>query len=97
MYESFTQLGISKSEIAVKIFGGANMFSVHQTMKSVGEENIEIARKMIEDFGLRLVSENVGGKAGRTLYFYSDTGEVLLKINKPRRLSVLPPKMGTTH
>lgn len=82
MYERFTQFGISGHEITVKLFGGANMFSVHQTMKSVGEENIEVARKMINDFGLRLVKESVGGKSGRTLYFYSDTGEILLKITK---------------
>ena len=78
------QIGIAKEEIAVKLFGSANMFPIHQQMKSVGEENVDVARKMIDTYGVRLVSEHTGGTVGKPLYFYSDSGEVWLKQNTPR-------------
>jgi chemotaxis protein CheD len=90
MYEQFTRLGIISNEIHVKLFGGASMFPAHQKMKSVGEENIEVAQKMIQAFNLQLVSMNIGGTSGRTLYFYSDTGEVLLRMHKPQGEPIKP-------
>ncbi len=45
-------------------------------------QNLKIAHKMLKCFDLTISSKNIGGEIGRTLYFYSDTGEVLLKENK---------------
>jgi chemotaxis protein CheD len=84
MYEYFMHIGSEKQDIAVKLFGGANMFPIHQQTKGVGAENIEVVRKMIDTYGMRLASEHIGGTAGRTLYFYTDSGEVWLKQHTPR-------------
>jgi chemotaxis protein CheD len=40
---------------------------------------VEIARQVIEDEGLAIVAEDVGGLRGRKIFFRSDTGEVWLK------------------
>lgn len=90
MCEQFAALDIPKHEITVKLFGGSNMFHYFSILKPIGDENIEVARKMIQQYGLQLAGENVGGTTGRTLYFYSDTGEVLLKVHKPNLFALTP-------
>jgi chemotaxis protein CheD len=82
MYETFTKLGICKNEIEVKLFGGANVLAVSGNSNTIGMQNLKIAHKMLKCFDLTISSKNIGGEIGRTLYFYSDTGKVLLKENK---------------
>jgi chemotaxis protein CheD len=92
LHEYFMGLGIAKHDITVKLFGGANMFPMHQRRKSVGEENVEVARKMIDRHGLRLVSEHTGGTMGRTLHFYSGSGKVWLKNHASRPFTQAQPR-----
>jgi len=88
MVDYFTQQEISPEDIDVKLFGGANVLSTRQPtrMKTVGEQNIAIAYKMLQKYRLNLTSKHVGGVTGRTLYFYSDTGEVFVKHHKSRTI-----------
>lgn len=82
MTESFLQRGISLREIEVKIFGGSNMFNGDEKGRggvAVGARNVETALRVLEREGLRLLVSDVGGCQGRKLYFYTHTGEVLLK------------------
>jgi chemotaxis protein CheD len=91
MLDAFEQRGVFPGEIDVKLFGGSSILPLMHPVKSVGQQNIEMASKLIEQYHLHLVSQQVGGITGRTLYFYSDTGEVLVK---PHRTMALMPKAG---
>ncbi len=83
MLASFSSLGIRRSEIQVKLFGGSDMFeSRNPSSISVGKQNIEAALKLIEDERLSLVSCDVGGPLGRKIFFHTQTGEILLKRHK---------------
>jgi chemotaxis protein CheD len=82
MTEIFFHRGIKAGDIELKLFGGADSFSVDSGGKSplsVGARNFEQARKSIEKEGLRLSGSDVGGSEGRKLFFDTHTGEVLLK------------------
>jgi chemotaxis protein CheD len=82
MLKRFDVRHIKRSEIEIKCFGGADMFSVRQetaNIVSVGKQNIATAQKMLENEGLMLHSIDVGGNQGRKILFYTHTGEVLLK------------------
>lgn len=79
MLKAFIDKGIPKRSIEAKLFGGANVLASPPGRESVGAQNLKTAMAFIKENGLRLVSQDTGGKKGRTLYFYSDTGEVLLK------------------
>ncbi len=68
------------------------MIRSRQGGKRVGELKIEVVHRMIESYGVNLLSKHVGGDAGRTLYFYSDTGEIYLKRHKSSR--VVPEEQG---
>lgn len=78
----FDRAGAKRSEIEVKCFGGADMFSrtiEKPGLASVGRQNIMAAEALIKREGLRITKKDLGGLLGRKLYFYTHTGRVLLK------------------
>jgi len=82
MVKLFDDNKLKRSEIEVKVFGGADMFSMRlggRNSISVGRQNIEIAQQSLEKAGLRVIAMDVGGTAGRKLFFNTATGEVLMK------------------
>jgi len=82
MVKLFDDNHLKRSELEVKVFGGADMFSVRlggRNSISVGRQNIEIAQQTLEKAGLRVIALDVGGTAGRKLFFNTATGDVLLK------------------
>lgn len=90
MIERFGELGIDRNEIEVKLFGGSDILSSPSPSgrtKTIGHQNIESALAIIEAEGLNLVSSDLGGSTGRKLFFYTHTGEVLLK--RQRRIKYL--------
>lgn len=82
VYECFHEMGISNDEIDVKLIGGANILSPVHIKKTLGEENINTAEKLLKKYKLKIINQDTGGNKGRALSFYSDTGEVLIKKRK---------------
>ncbi len=86
MLKQFDRHNIYRKDIQVKIFGGANMFL--QSDESVciypiGSLNVEMARRVIRDAGLKIVADDTGGKRKKKIIFYLATGKVL--VEKPQR------------
>lgn len=81
MIEKLESMGSSRTEIEVKMFGGASMFSKHDTI-AVGRRNIETAITVMSGQKLNLKAWNVGGSRGRKLIFDTSTGEVFVKFIK---------------
>ncbi len=78
--DRFEGLGVTKGETTVKMFGGADVLErTNQNTASVGRENIETALEIIRDEELYLAASDVGGDQGRKVFFFTHTGEVLLK------------------
>ena len=82
MYDQFTARGITSDEITVKLFGGASVLEMSPGTINVAVENVKTARKVLQEYSLKLVRKDVGGQRGRTLYFYSDTGKVFMKRHR---------------
>ncbi|KJR43621.1 Chemotaxis protein CheD [Candidatus Magnetoovum chiemensis] len=82
MINEYDKINIKHRNIIVKLFGGAELLkSSNQTVKkqSVGSENIETALNILKNYGLTITITDVGGSAGRRLFFNTCTGEVLLR------------------
>jgi len=82
MVSQLSNYGIKTCEIEVKLFGGADMFSFNngnENKLTVGQQNIQVALNTIKEEKLRLMVSDTGGKRGRKIFFYTHTGEVLLK------------------
>ena len=82
MYDRFMAQGMQRDDITVKLFGGASVLEGVRDTINVGEENVKVARKVLQEYKLKIVRKDVGGRRGRTLYFYSDTGEVFMKKHR---------------
>ena len=74
-------LGANKSRLVAKLAGGAQMFAMTSANDSlrVGERNAEAARKKLKELNIRILSEDCGLNYGRTVEFYSETGNYVIK------------------
>ncbi len=82
MLQGMTKLGVSINTLQVKLFGGASGIAVRRVEDSsynIGRRNVEMAHKILHNWGLDIESEDVGGSQGRKIHFLSSTGEIWMK------------------
>lgn len=82
IFKKLVSISGQKGGFTAKIFGGANLLTSvgsQQNSFSVGTQNIEAAFKAINDLSLNVAASDIGGNHGRKIFFYSNTGEVLLR------------------
>lgn len=95
----FAERGVVVQSLDVKIFGGAKMLGSGKTSALVSEpgvRNIRMARKILQEYHCRIISEDCGGLQGRKVYFSSHTGDVFLKkIRKNIGVYGLPPNRAS--
>ena len=85
LLERFSKMGIrNHHSLTAKIIGGAQLFLFKQ-VPNIGAKNIEVVKKALEEHRIPLKSESVGGNYGRSVWFFSDTGKVLVR-NKLREI-----------
>jgi len=74
----------SRSTLVAKLFGGADVLKARgwSAAPSIGAQNIAAARQALERHGIGISAERVGGKNGYRLYFYTQTGEVYVRMVK---------------
>ena len=76
------EMGTRKRHLIAKIAGGAAMFKFsEQSINSdIGERNIIAVKKALANENIKIVAEDVGGSKGRSMFAYSDTGKVMIKV-----------------
>jgi chemotaxis protein CheD len=72
-------LGARKGSLQAKIFGGSSTNSNAVGLLNVSERNIMIAKDVLKDNGIPIISSDVGGNLGRKIIFHSNSGSVLVK------------------
>lgn len=82
--------GISRKNLKAKIAGGAKMFnfsSEKTDLGSIGEKNIIAVKEKLKEYGIKIVSEDVGLSYGRTIVFDPDTEELtVIKAGKQKNI-----------
>lgn len=68
--------GIDLSRLVAKITGGADMFAGQFNGKGrrIGARNVLSVRRILDELGIPLVAQDVGGSTGRTAEFSTQTG-----------------------
>lgn len=81
MVKDLIRHGARQSSIKAKLVGGAQMFSGvdKKLLFNIGERNIEMSRKILKELSIVIISEDVGGNKGRSMYFNLANGEVQIK------------------
>ncbi len=72
-------MGSKKSNIKAKVFGGAEIIATNISQFMIGERNIKLAKDILHEEGIPIVSSSTGGKLGRKIIFNTQTGEVRQK------------------
>ncbi len=73
--------GAVPSRIVAKIAGGAQMFSFHNKseMTRIGEKNVLAVKRKLAEMGIRIIAEDTGLNYGRTVVFFPETGDFIIK------------------
>ncbi|RLQ88801.1 chemotaxis protein CheD [Notoacmeibacter ruber] len=76
MLNEMFKTGASRSDIRVKLFGGARMFASNW---QPGEENIAFVREFLRAEGYPVTAEDLGGHKARRVNFQAHTGRAWVK------------------
>lgn len=81
MVKKMEGMGCRRCGIVAKIAGGAKMFNVadDNSFGNIGARNLAAVRQTLADLNIRIVSEDTGLNYGRTVYFYTETGIMVVK------------------
>lgn len=82
-------IGADKRAMIAKIAGGAQMFafSNNNEMMRIGERNVEATKVKLNQLGISIKAEDTGKNYGRTIEFYPETGELIIKsVGKERKI-----------
>jgi chemotaxis protein CheD len=82
MARQLDEMGVIRSEVQVKLFGGADVLSVKKAANAkptVGKMNCEAALEVVRAEGFNVVASSLGGTTGLSIKFNTRTGVVLLK------------------
>jgi len=85
-------LGSNQKNIIAKVFGGGNILEGSTSQFMIGDRNVAVARDMLMELKIQIVSQSVGGTLGRKIQFNIATGEV-----KQRMIDKQPVANGNTE
>lgn len=80
--------GAKRNRMVAKIAGGAQMFAFQNKndLVRVGDKNVEASKKKLKELGIKLLAEDTGANFGRTVIFYPETGDYVIKaVGKEER------------
>lgn len=78
--------GANRTRLVAKIAGGAQMFAFQQKndLMAVGDRNVASVKKTLKELGIKILAEDTGANYGRTVEFYPETGDYVIKaVGKP--------------
>lgn len=81
MLEQMMKMGALRQRIVAKIAGGAKMFEVSgdSTFGNIGARNVIAVKGALLRFHIPIQAEDTGLNYGRTVYFYTENGSMLVK------------------
>jgi chemotaxis protein CheD len=79
LLDKMLALGSNKNNLKAKIFGGGEVIETQIVQFHIGARNIEVAKLLLDEKKIPIVSSSVGGKLGRKIEFVTSTGEVRQK------------------
>ena len=76
LIKKMMEKGSVKENLVAKLFGGSSSTSHH---KSVGQQNIELAERVLSGHKIKIAAKNVGGRRARKIIFDTQSGLVKMK------------------
>lgn len=79
LYTRMLSLGCQKRNLTARMFGGAAQFEGSRDRVSIGQQNVQVATRFLEDEGIPILAREVGGSRGRKLVFHTETGDIFVR------------------
>jgi chemotaxis protein CheD len=89
------QLGARLENLTVCVAGGAQILD-ETSYFNIGHRNFEVLTQLLDQLGLRLAAQDVGGLSNRSMQLRTTTGEVRLKVSGQPKMKVLCNPLTTT-
>lgn len=88
LIEKMRCMGSRMEDLQAKVFGGGELLDVGGDKPStmIGERNIQMACLLLESYKIPIVAKSLGGKRGRKILYFTDTGEVRHKFLEKREI-----------
>lgn len=80
LFRAAYKLGADKHRVQICVAGGAQIMD-NSGYFNIGKRNYEALAKMLNEHGLRIHAEQVGGMVNRTMYLNLANGDVRLKVS----------------
>jgi chemotaxis protein CheD len=74
LVDEVVRAGARRDALLAKVFGGASVIGAFRGSRNLGEENAQLALRLLEDARIRVLDMDLGGKRGRKVIFHSDDG-----------------------
>lgn len=80
--DEIVRAGAQVSRLSIWVTGGANMLLSSDFSKAfdIGNRNIEVAKRVMEDLHLPIAAVDVGGHLGRTVRLYVAQGRMTVRV-----------------
>jgi len=79
LVEALEDLGASPATMEAKIAGGSDMLDFSENGSSIGSRNLKQVRTTLDEHGIPITGEDVGGDHGRSIQLKTDSGDLVVK------------------
>ncbi|MCL6447161.1 MAG: chemotaxis protein CheD [Armatimonadetes bacterium] len=82
LVQELQKKGAGGRRLQAKLVGGAQMFSGldDSLVLNIGQRNVEKARAVLKELGIKILAEEVGGNRGRTMILDTADGKVIVRM-----------------
>lgn len=79
LYNELLKAGTKKPDLVAKVFGGASVLRIKGGSTQIPKDNVNFALAYLKKEHVPLVANDTGGILPRKIYFFAQSGKVLLK------------------
>ncbi|MBN1531984.1 MAG: chemotaxis protein CheD [Spirochaetes bacterium] len=87
LIEAMLGMGSEKKSIVAKVFGGGSVIEYRQRAKSIPEDNVRVARVMLEMADIQMLEIDTGGAYSRKIVMDVLSGEVYCKKSASEKIA----------
>lgn len=84
LYSLFIDYGSEKRDLVVSIIGGSSLYNTIPNF-NIGEKNMTFAKEVAAAMRLNVVFEDLGGRQGRKVSFYTGSNKLVVEQLKGNR------------
>jgi len=88
LINEMVHLGARRHRLKAKVFGAGSVLE-GMNVVNVGEMNADFVLRYLETEGIELLARDLLGESARKVYYFTDTGKVMIRRLKPARIEKL--------